>query len=70
MKIDLANKHALVGGSSKGLGLAIAQQMAAAGATITLMARDTETLTQRLRELPTPAGQKHTFLTVDFNNFK
>jgi len=70
MKIDLANKHALVGGSSKGLGLAIAQQMAAAGATLTLMARNTETLTQRLRELPTPAGQKHAFLTVDFNDFK
>ena len=40
MKIDLKGKRALVGGSSKGLGLAVAKQLASSGAQVTLMARD------------------------------
>ena len=42
MKIDLKGKNALVGGSSKGLGQAIANRLAASGANVTLMARNEE----------------------------
>jgi gluconate 5-dehydrogenase len=41
---DLTGRIALVTGSSKGIGFAIAQALAAAGATIVLNGRDTESL--------------------------
>ena len=44
MQIVLEGKNALVGGSSKGLGWAIATSLAAAGAQVTLMARDSKSL--------------------------
>ena len=43
MKISLKNKKALVGGSSKGLGYAVAKQLAICGAIVTLVSRN-ETL--------------------------
>lgn len=39
MKIILEGKKALVGGSSSGIGKAIAQQLAESGASVTLMSR-------------------------------
>jgi len=44
MKIDLSGKNALVGGSSKGIGKAIAERLAASGASVTLMARSEDLL--------------------------
>lgn len=41
MQIDLASKHALVTGSTKGIGFAIAKRLAEAGASVTLNGRDT-----------------------------
>ncbi len=38
MNISLKSKHALVGGSSKGLGNALAKQLALSGAKVTLVA--------------------------------
>ena len=40
MQLDLNGKKAVVGGSSKGLGKAVAVQLAKMGASVTLMARD------------------------------
>ena len=40
MKIELAGKKALIGGSSKGIGLGIASQLAESGASVCLMARN------------------------------
>ena len=40
MKIDLSGKKALIGGSSKGIGLGIAKQLAESGACVCLMARN------------------------------
>lgn len=66
MQIDLRQKRALVGGSSKGIGLAIAQQLAASGASVCVMARSAERLKEIVAELPTDQGQKHHFLEIDY----
>jgi len=68
MLVSLKGKKALVGGSSQGLGKAIAIQLAASGAEVTLMARNEEKLSQLLNELPKNQGQKHSFLLVDFSD--
>lgn len=69
MNITLTGKKALVGGSSQGIGKAIAQQLAESGASVTLMARSEEKLRELVSSLPTSKGQKHQFLRVDFSNF-
>jgi gluconate 5-dehydrogenase len=48
---DLTGRIALVTGSSKGIGFAIAQALAAAGATIVLNGRDTESLARAQKTL-------------------
>lgn len=70
MNIKLNGKNALVGGSTKGLGLAIAKQLAECGANVTLMARNEDELKIRLTELSTADHQKHEYLVVDFNDFE
>ena len=47
----LAGKTALVAGASRGIGLAIAREMAAAGAQVVLAARSKETLEARAAEM-------------------
>ena len=69
MKIDLSGKNALIGGSSKGIGRAIAERLAASGASVTLMARSEELLKSIIAQLDTSQGQQHQFLVVDFSNF-
>ena len=69
MKIDLTDKKALVGGSTQGLGKAIAIQLANCGASVTLMARNEEKLKATIKELCTAAGQQHQYILVDFLNF-
>ncbi|PCJ94600.1 MAG: short-chain dehydrogenase [Flavobacteriaceae bacterium] len=70
MNISLKGKKALVGGSSRGIGKAIAQQLAESGASVTLMARSEDKLNQIITELPTDQGQKHQYLLVDFTNYE
>ncbi len=70
MNITLHGKKALVGGSSGGIGKAIALQLAASGASVTIMARNKEKLRKVLSELPTTEGQTHQYLVVDFSNFE
>ncbi|MFC4095024.1 SDR family oxidoreductase [Euzebyella saccharophila] len=70
MNISLENKKALVGGSSGGIGKAIAQQLAESGASVTLMARSENKLAQIVSELPTDQGQSHQFLKVDFSDLE
>ena len=48
---SLEGKTALVAGASRGIGLAIARAMAAAGAEVTLASRSKETLEARAREI-------------------
>lgn len=61
MNISLENKKALVGGSSGGIGKAIAQQLAESGASVTLMARSEDKLAQIVSELPTDQGNRINF---------
>ncbi|WP_222984920.1 SDR family oxidoreductase [Flagellimonas meishanensis] len=70
MNISIKGKNALVGGSSKGIGKAIAVQLAASGANVTLMARNEADLKTVVSELDTALGQKHGYLLVDFSDFE
>jgi gluconate 5-dehydrogenase len=63
---SLKGKTALVAGASRGIGLAIAQQMATAGAHTILAARSRDTLTERVREL-TSDGYDATALEMDIS---
>ena len=68
MKIDLAGKKALIGGSSKGIGLGIASQLAESGASVCLMARNKSKLEKIINQLPN--SENHSYLIVDFSNFE
>ncbi|SDQ48179.1 SDR family oxidoreductase [Flagellimonas zhangzhouensis] len=70
MNISLLGKNALVGGSSKGIGEAIARQLADSGANVTLMARNEDRMQSIVREMDSSQGQKHQFLVVDFSDFE
>lgn len=71
MKIDLTNQNALVGASSKGIGLAIAIELANCGANVTLMARDEEKLKELVANLPIKHNdQHHSYLKADFSDFE
>ena len=70
MKIDLSGKKALIGGSSKGIGLGIAKQLAESGASVCLMARNETKLKEIVRnQLPSSENQNHDYLVVDFSSF-
>lgn len=70
MKISLEGKKALVGGSSGGIGKAIAQQLAESGASVTLMARNQDKLIAVIESLATSKGQSHQYLVVDFSDYE
>ncbi|MAU16510.1 MAG: short-chain dehydrogenase [Muricauda sp.] len=70
MNISLKGKNALVGGSSKGIGKAIAEQLAESGANVTLMARSVERMQELMHDMDNSQGQKHQYLVVDFSSFE
>ena len=70
MKINLKNKKALIGGSSKGLGYAVAKQLAVCGAEVTLVSRNESLLKKNIIELKELTGCNHNYLLVDYNNSK
>jgi len=63
---SLSGRLALVTGSSRGLGLAIARGLAAAGADVILHGRDIERLQATARDLPNAAG----YLAFDVSDTK
>ena len=69
MKIDLNGKRALVGGSTGGIGKAIAIELSKCGANVTLMARNAEKLKKTITELSKTEISNHNYLIVDFNDF-
>ena len=68
MKIDLTGKKALIGGSSKGIGLGIANELANSGASVCLMARNESRLKEIVGQLPNSSS--HSYLVVDFSKFE
>ena len=70
MKVDLKGKRALVGGSSNGIGRAIAERLAASGAEVVVMARNESKLREVVAQLDYSQGQNHHCLVVDFSDYK
>ena len=66
--MELLNKHAVVCGSTQGIGLESAKLMAHRGAKITLVARNEGKLQVALSELDASNGQMHDYLVADFSN--
>lgn len=66
LSLDLTGKTALVGGSTQGIGLASAQELASMGANCVLISRNEEKLKIALQTLDVSNGQKHQYLLADF----
>jgi len=67
MNLSLKEKNAVVCGSTQGIGLAIAKELALLGAHCTLVARNEEALKKVIGELDSSQGQHHNFLVADFS---
>ena len=70
MNVSLKSKKALVGGSSKGLGNAVAYQLAMSGASVTLVSSNKDRLIKTVDDLRNKTGINHDYLVVDYNNFE
>jgi 3-oxoacyl-[acyl-carrier protein] reductase len=68
MNTSLAGKRALVCGSTQGIGLAAAVELATQGASVTLLARNVERLKATVKELPWGGqeAQDHHWIAADF----
>ena len=64
MNIDLTGKHAVVCGSTQGIGKCAAIALAELGASVTLVARNEEKLKAVLNELP--SNKKNDYIVADF----
>jgi 3-oxoacyl-[acyl-carrier protein] reductase len=67
MNLDLRGKKALVCGSTQGIGKAVALELALLGASVTLVARNEETLRKTRSELSTLFQQQHDYVVADFS---
>ncbi len=65
MNLDLSDKHALVCGSSRGIGQAVARALAQLGARVTALARNRDGLEGTLASLARGHGQTHAALAID-----
>lgn len=68
MNLDLSGKHAIVCGSTQGIGKAAALELALLGASVTLVARDEQKLKHVWGELHHSGHQFHHHLAVDFSH--
>lgn len=68
MNLSLKDKKALVCGSTQGIGLAIAKELALLGASCVLVARNEESLKNAITQLDMSLGQLHQYLVADFSN--
>src|SRR5690554_4670596 len=68
MNLDLSGRNAFVGGSSKGIGKAVAFELARLGANVTLAGRDEPALMQCLIDLSFIGNgdQRHDYVAVDY----
>lgn len=68
MNLSLDGKTALVCGSTQGIGLAIAEELALLGANCILLARNETALQEAILKLDTSSRQLHSYAVADFNN--
>lgn len=68
MNLSLSGKNALIGGSSAGIGRAVAIELAALGANVTLLARTESSLQEAVAALDTTQGQQHNYIAADFSD--
>ena len=67
MNLSLEGKYAIVCGSTQGIGLAIAEELALLGANCTLVARNEEALKAAVHSLDIALRQQHNYLVADFS---
>jgi 3-oxoacyl-[acyl-carrier protein] reductase len=68
MNISLHGKTAVVCGSTQGIGLACAKELALLGANCILIARNADALHQAVSNLHTDADQSHLYAVADFSD--
>jgi len=66
MNLSLEGKNAVICGSTQGIGLAIAEELALLGANCTLIARNEDSLKEAMHDLDTSLRQQHNYLVADF----
>lgn len=66
--MDLLSYRALVGGSTQGIGRAVAQLLAERGCAVTLLARNEERLREVAAALSIPGHARHNYLVADFDD--
>ncbi|MEO5647989.1 MAG: SDR family oxidoreductase [Chitinophagaceae bacterium] len=66
MNLNLKGRNAIVCGSTQGLGLASAVELALLGANVILMARNEEKLKSVVKTLSLGEGQEHGYIVADF----
>lgn len=67
MDLDLTGRRAVVCGSTRGIGKAVARELALLGAGVTLLARNESMLKEVCLELPAAKDQRHEYLVADFD---
>jgi len=68
MELSLENKTAVICGSSQGIGLAAAVELARLGANCILLARHEDSLKTAISGLPATATQKHHYVVANFEH--
>lgn len=66
MDLSLSGKNAVICGSTQGIGLSVARELAAAGANCILVARNEERLRKVIATLVKTDGQTHEYRVADF----
>jgi 3-oxoacyl-[acyl-carrier protein] reductase len=67
MNLSLEGKFAIICGSTQGIGLAIAEELALLGANCTLVARNEDVLKTAVLSLDIALRQQHGYLVADFS---
>jgi 3-oxoacyl-[acyl-carrier protein] reductase len=67
MNLSLEGKYAVICGSTQGIGLATAEELALLGANCTLLARNENALKEALHGLDISLRQQHNYLVADFS---
>lgn len=70
MNLSLKGRNAIICGSSQGIGLAIAEELALMGANCILLARNEENLRLATAALDISIGQLHSYHGIDFNDLE